>query len=222
MGLATCLPAVVAGADETGDVDALRSEVASLRAELDALKSQDEKWLTEKRSDEIRALVHDVLADADTRSSLLQDGMTAGWDKKFFLASADGNFRLNIEGQLQVRFVYNHQETASGSSTDGDRWGFENRRTKLKFSGHVVDPSWQYLVQGAFDRDGGEFVLEDVEISKDLGNGWAVRFGQFKGPFMREELTSSKRQLAVERSLVNEAFNQDRTQGVELGYTTDS
>ena len=38
---------------------------------------------------------------------------------------------------------------------------------------------------------------------------------------MREELTSSSRQLAVERSLVNEEFNQGRSQGVELAYGDD-
>ncbi len=38
---------------------------------------------------------------------------------------------------------------------------------------------------------------------------------------MREELVSSARQLAAERSLVNEEFNQGRSQGVELAYRGD-
>ena len=45
-------------------------------------------------------------------------------------------------------------------------------------------------------------ILDEAYITKDMGNGMKVRMGQFKPPFMREELISSSRQLAVERSLV--------------------
>jgi hypothetical protein len=200
-------------ADLTDTVTRLQAEVESLRA------AQGDNWLTERRADEIRSLVQDVLADADTRSSLLQSGMTAGWDGHPFIASADGNFRLELQGQVQVRFVYNNQD--DDSSSDSDRWGFENRRTKIKFAGHVVDPTWKYKVTGAFKDSGGAFTLEDSYIEKKLGNGWSVRIGQFKAPFMREELVSSSKQLLVDRSLVNERFNQDFSQGVQLDYKAE-
>ena len=48
-------------------IKALRSEVDTLRAETKP------DWLTEQRAAEIRALVSDVLADADTRMSHLQN-----------------------------------------------------------------------------------------------------------------------------------------------------
>ncbi|MHC5003762.1 MAG: porin [Planctomycetota bacterium] len=219
LGVALTTSIGLADSDDSSDVRSLREEVAALRAELATVKrDQNENWMTEARAAQIRGLVADVLADADTRASLMQSGATAGHDGKFYLRSSDGNFLLNIGGQLQFRYVYNRQDV---DGLDSDRWGFEARRTKLKFSGHVLDPSWKYLVQGAFDRDGGAFELEDFEIEKDLGNGWSVRFGQFKAPFMREELTSSSRQLAGDRSLVNERFNQDRSQGVELAWESD-
>lgn len=225
------------GADpsvKSDDLTELRELVADLQNQVDALKAQDdENWLTEKRADEIRGLVQEVLANADTRASLLQSGAVAGYDKNFFIASADNNFMMKIAGQMQVRFVYNMQDTATG---DDNRWGFENRRTKLRFYGHVVDPSWQYLVLGAFDRDdnlvpappsgdpgdSGNFALDEAFITKDFENGWKLRVGQFKPPFLREELVSSARQLAVERSLVNEEFNQDRGQGVEIAWEGDA
>ena len=196
----------------------LTARVAHLESVVGRLRSgRDEPWLTIRRAAEIRGFVQDVLADADTRSSLLQDGMTAGWDRGFFLGSADGNYLLRVQGQLQVRFVYNTQ----GNSADDDhRWGFENRRTKLTFSGNVIDPSWQYRIQSAANRDGGDFDLDDAFIAKHFDD-WTLRIGQFKPPFMREELVSSTRQLAVERSLVNEVFNQGRSQGVELAYRGD-
>ena len=197
----------------------LAARIADLERTVDQLQSaNNDQWLTAKRADEIRALVYDVLADADTRSSLLQDGLTAGWNKNFFLGSADGNFLLKVQGQLQARFVYNTQDN---SPDDDHRWGFENRRTKLIFSGNVIDPSWQYRIQSSASRDGGSFGLQDAFIAKAFGDHWTLRIGQFKPPFMREELVSSARQLAVERSLVNEEFNQGRSQGVELAYSSD-
>jgi hypothetical protein len=206
--------------DLQGQVAELQATVAEMRAAQDP-----EQWLTERRADEIRALVHDVLADADLRASLLQDGTTAGWDKGFFLASADGKFRLQVGGQIQVRWVYNVQEKTAASDGDDNREGFEVRRAKLKFKGHLLDPTWKYNIVGAFDHDDsggqGDFDLEDATITKDFENGFEVMFGQFKLPFLREELISSSKQLAADRSLVNEKFNQDRTVGVQLGYRGD-
>ncbi len=212
--------AVSASPPGDGRADALRARVAELEATVARLRTEQsqEHWLTEQRADEIRGLARDVLADADTRASLLQDGMMGGWDNGFVLTSSDGKFKLTISGQLQFRWVYNYQDN---SPEDDNRWGFTNRRTKIKFTGHAVDPSWKYRVSGAFDADGGAFVLEDANITKDLGDGWALKFGQFKPPFLREALVSSSRQLAVERSLVNAESNQRRAQGVEIQYKGD-
>jgi hypothetical protein len=205
------------------EVAELRQLVSELRDEIDTLKRTDDEWLAEARAEEIQALVQDVLADADTRASLLQSSVTAGYDKKFFLASADGSFRLNIGGQVQVRYVYNNQDegTDGANTIDANRSGFEVRRAKLDFSGHVVDPSWTFRVKGGYNRVGGDLITEDVWIAKSFDNGWAVRAGQFKAPFMREELVSSSKQLAVDRSLLNERWNQDRSIGVQLSWKSE-
>ena len=206
---------------------------------VNELRGDDRDWLTEARSEEIRTIVHDVLADADTRASLLQSGMSAGWDDGFFIGSTDGNFHLKMMGQLQFRYVFNNQEGVSGvdANSDGDfddandvmpvdstRWGFENTRTKLRFTGHVVDPSWIYMVEANFDRSGtGDLSLEDAYMGKVLGDsGWTFLAGQFKVPMLREELVSSARQQAVERSLVNEEFTAGRTQGICFWYRDDT
>ncbi len=212
----------------------LQKQVADLQSQLQTIQqTSGDAWLTEQRAEEIRSLVHDVLADADTRASLQSSGAVAGWDKKFFLASSDGNFRLNVEGQVQARFVFNSIDDtpgvndSGGAVTDSTRYGFEMRRTKLVFSGHIVDPSWQYIIQGGFDRNtdttgSGDFRLEVAEIRRKLGEGWYVRAGQFKGPFLWEELVSSKRQLAVDRSLVNASHTQEYMQGIEAGWDGES
>ncbi|HVP74281.1 MAG TPA: hypothetical protein VMS30_11125, partial [Phycisphaerales bacterium] len=140
-------------------MDQLKSIVKDLQGQVDALRAEnDEQWLTEARANEIRGLVQDVLADADTRASLLQTGSMAGYDKGFFVSSADGNYLLRIGGQLQVRYVYNLQD--SDGATDDNRSGFEVRRAKLIMRGHVFDPSWTYDVQFAADRATGNVQLE--------------------------------------------------------------
>jgi len=186
--------------------------------ELEAAQGVD--WITAERADQIRGLVADVLADANTRSSVLQGGPLAGWDGGFYLASADGNFKLKVGGQLQIRFVANFQDM---SPVDDDRMGFEMRRMRLFFSGHVVDPSWTYDIQINTNRSGGTLFLEDAGfVQKDFGNGWKVRFGQMKAPFLREETLSSRRMLAVERSLVNSTFTAGTVQGVQVLWENDN
>ncbi len=170
-------------------------------------------------------MVAEMLSDAQTRSSLLQAGAAAGHDGHFFLASPDGNFRLEISGQIQFRYILNFRDNGRDSANnpiDDFEPGFQTRRTKLGFKGHIYDPHLWYKIKGAFSRSSGSFKLEDAEVGYTFDNGFAVKWGQFKLPFLREELVSSSRQLAVDRSLVNELFNQDRSQAIEVSYETDT
>ena len=201
-------------------IEELSHRVGNLENVINDLRqAQGDDWLTAQRADEIRNLVHDVIADADRRTSLLQNGLSAGWDNGFFLGSADGNFNLRISGLIQMRYVYNSQDN---SPDDDNRAGFEMRRTKINLKGNVIDPTIRYAIQLSASRDGGDFSVTDSYLVKEFDNDWTLRGGQFKPPFMREELVSSSRQLAADRSLVNEEFNQDRAQGVELAYRNHS
>lgn len=230
-----------AAADASSD---MATQIAQLKAANDALAAKvtkleqnanGEQWLTEQRASEIRAIVSDVLADAGTRDSLQASGATAGWNKDqggFFLASPSGDFKLNIKGQVQVRWAYNNRDNSglTGTVPKESNWGFENRRTKLTFTGFVVDPSWIYEVKLVANRTTGTVSgatysannivgsVEEIFIQKDFGNGIAVRAGQFKTPFIREELVSSSSQLAVERSLVNDVFSTKFGQGIQAEF----
>lgn len=181
-------------------------------------------------ADEVRAIVSEMQADADTRSSLLQSGGTAGHDgRHFFLGSADGNFRLELSGQIQFRYYINFRDdndnNNDGFAEDDFESGFQTRRTKLFFEGHAFDPNMFYRLSGNFydDTDAaaggdGDFKLEDAFVGYRWDNGFSFMWGQFKLPFMREELISSGYQLAADRSLMNEVFTQGRSQGIQLGY----
>jgi hypothetical protein len=81
---------------------------------------------------------------------------------------------LNVGGNVQFRYMFNRQDAGPGDNNVG---GFENTRTKLIFTGHVVNPSWIYRVQGNFNRMGGTFFLEDAFIGHAFGNGWTILAG---------------------------------------------
>ena len=175
--------------------------------------------------DEIRAIVAELLADAESRSSLLDTNGSAGYDGSFYLADPNGNFRLNVRGFTQFRYVANiREDNSQGSSGDEAQLGFTVPRTELLLNGHVISPSLFFQTSFQFtdsldatDFD-SEFVLEDAFVGYRFDNNWFVKWGQFKPAFLREFNVADTRQLAVERSLVNYFFFQNRTQGVELGY----
>ena len=217
-----CSAALGSTTIDTMSDEQLRNMVLDLKGEVDSLRAeQNTDWLTEQRAEQVRGLVADVLADADTRSSLQGSGTLAGYDKGFFIGSADGNWKLKINYQLQVRWAYND------AGNQANAHGFEIRRNKLKFSGNVVDPSWGYKLSIVTDRqsvigDSANVFLENAFISKKMDNGWYLNIGQMKAPFLREELVSSTKQLAVDRSMVNNAFSWTYTQGALLGWKNDT
>ncbi|MCP4834804.1 MAG: hypothetical protein GY895_08570 [Phycisphaera sp.] len=229
IALVGCLVVPIQASD-AGQAD-VQAQIDELLAEIRAYGQSSDQWLDDERRAEISGIVRDVLADSADRVSLQDDASIAGWKKGFQLRSPDGNFLLKVGGQVQVRFVLNRAKKGGDPTVDNDlipfndqtyAWGFENRRTKLQFSGHVVDPSWTYRIKGGYERVlGGEFLLEESWVAKSLGDGWKVKVGQFKPPWMREELVSSSKQLAVERSMVNEYFNQGYSQGVEIAWSSD-
>lgn len=201
---------------QDSQITVLQEMVLELREEVSELKNEKTKnWLTTQRSDEIQNLVQDVLANTDARSSLLGDGVTAGWNNGAFLTSADGNWKLKINAQLQSRWLYND---ARGQSS---QHGFEQRRTKLKFSGHIIDPTWTFKIVPTWNRDGGNSITEDAWIGKKIDNGSWFKFGQFKQNFLRENIVSSSKQLTVERSMINNGFTYGWSQGVEFGWKND-
>jgi len=229
-----------------GDVNStMQKEINDLRAELATMKAQSgDNWLTEQRAAEIKGLVQDVLADADTRASLQGTGATAGFDNGFFLSSADGNFRLNVGGTASARFTYNNR---SGSNVNpaqiddkdniqqqsmNNNWGFAIRHTGLDFTGYMFDPSWQYGVSLAiFDETAiipqslgyqtGQVFLLDAFIKKDFGE-WFVKVGQFKSAITRQGSLNLWDLQMVDMANVDYVFGTQWTQGIQAGFDSDA
>ncbi|MEY3022036.1 MAG: hypothetical protein RIS86_1234 [Planctomycetota bacterium] len=207
---------------------ALAGQNAALAEKVEALErsARGEDWLSEARAGEIRAIVSDMLADAGDRASLAGDGALAGWDPSrggFFVESADGRMRLTVMGQVQARWAASLRSDAGlpPDAPETDSWGFEMRRVRVFLGGHVVDPSWTFQFVPAWARGSVPVAsatgsLDNAWIRKDFGDGVALRLGQFKPQFMREEQVFSLFMQAVERTTVNEAFSPRWSQGLQL------
>ena len=170
--------------------DELRSRIAQLEGRLANVEAQkSDNWLTERRAAEIRSVVEDVLADADTRSSMLAAGMTAGYDDGAVISSADGNWLLRTNLLLQTRFLFNNQDANPNGESDSTRWGFEVTRAKFSLTGNVVSPDWFYRIDIETSSNAGVIGDErtgvlDAYAGYDFGNGWKMYGGQFKAPLL--------------------------------------
>ena len=206
---------VVTTGGSDNQIEELRNLVNELREEVAELKNHQERsWVDKQRANELRGLVNEVLSDAEDRLNLQGSGALSGYDKGAYFTSADGNWKVKINGQVQARWLQNE---ATGQA---DERGTELRRTKVIFSGHVLDPTWTYKISTTWDGDGGSNT-EDAWIGKALDNGKWFKFGQFKSGFLREHIVSSGNQLGVERSMLNNAFTYGWTQGFEFGCKSD-
>ncbi len=199
--------------------DQLVRRLDRIEAGLQRLEANEtDHWLTRRRAAEIRELVRDVLGDADARTTLKDTDLTGGWDDGFFLQSPDGNFRLEVSGQLQVRYVWNRRRRSNGTLDTRD--GFAVRRAKIKIDGHLISPDLGYTI-GMAQSPARGFVLQSFNVRYRVTDELMVLVGRARPPLLREEQVSSKRQLAMERSLVSKAFSQTRTVGVMLRYRDD-
>jgi hypothetical protein len=199
---------------QTERIQALEAQVAELRASQ-AQNTQD-----------LAATIDRVLRDAEQRSQLLAagGGMGAGYDGTFYIEGQ--GWRIQPGAHFQFRTVADFRDEGDDdglvdSLTDDTEFGFEVRRMKLSLECHALSPDLTYSFVWATDREGGGMFLEDAEVKYMFADLWYVRGGQYKDPVYHEELVSSKRQLAADRSLMNELLAggvTDRTQGVSLIY----
>jgi len=170
-------------------------------------------------ADETRALAAEMLADAESRSSLLQSAATAGHDGGFFIASPDGAFDLRITALLQFRYELNSRD---GNSVGDDfTTGFNNPRTILYFKGSVHEDIG-YQVRMNFSRTTGAAALDDAFVTFRLDDNWSLRLGQGIHAFDREWFYGDVKLQTVERSLAAYHFGGGRIQGAMFTHQADS
>ena len=130
-----------------------------------------------------------------------------GYDKGFFIKSADGKYKLTINGRVQARFTAELPEGAD------DEYAFAIQRARVGLKGNVFTQNLTYKFQ--MDLGKGNVALKDFFIDFRAVKSWLhVRAGQFKKPFSRQQLTSSGSLEFVDRALTDGAFGQGRDIGL--------
>ncbi len=157
--------------------------------------------------DQSRSNSQELLADAATRTSSL--------------APAAQDFTPAVHGYEQFRFNWNSRDDQGLDAKNNDQTiGFQNARTRLNVSGNIANENWGYFVGFGWGPD-GDTIFEDAYGWYKMGNGWSLKWGQFKLPLFREELVGDTYQLFVDRSVTNTRFTQGRSQGVQVAYEGD-
>lgn len=167
--------------------------------------------------DEVRALVAEMMADAEGRSSLLSAG-DGGHDGKFFMAG-DG-FRLNVGGAIQFRYVVSARDDNNAPEDDFSN-GFQMNDVRLNFSG-TVHKDWAFNVDLQVQRDGGAITLFEGYFGHNFANGVGLYAGQVKAPIVREDMTSNFKQLAVDRAPSTDVMRPDIVKAIWLSYAAES
>lgn len=139
------------------------------------------------------------------------------------------NAYVEISNRIQSRFTQEMPDdavTLPGTFGPGDSKGsFRIRRAKFKTEGWFYKPWLQFEVQLNWPDVTGtpaSRFLEDANINWDITKGkknLMVRFGQFKVPYGRQQITSSGSQQFVDRSAVSDRYALGRDTGVAVWGT---
>jgi len=154
-------------------------------------------------------------------SAFAQGGGTYTADTGFNIADASGDNRLTIGGFAMFRYNASFRDSDSVGDQDDLTLGFNAPTTTLRASGTVGDRNLSYKIQSTFGQD-GVGVIQDAFAEYAFGNGWSVRWGQFNLPVVREVVIGVEDHLGADSSVTSQYFNQGYSQGIQLGYTTDS
>ncbi len=139
--------------------------------------------------------------------------------KGFVFETADGRFSLAMGGRLQARYTLTDVDSRFTGSAKGteDSQSFDIPRARVWWEGTAFSPKLFYKLQIDVAGGGGD-ILRDMELGYVLldDQKLAIKGGQFKTPFCRQEMTSSGRLEFVERSLACQSFRFERARGLML------
>jgi phosphate-selective porin OprO/OprP len=183
---------------------ALMKEMQRLKADLETARSgvtnqisaSDERRIQPGMTERDPALSQEPLSAKDAKAPDSPGGLNAGWDKGFYVRSADENFEFRPVGILHVDFR-GHEDERQINTNDTLASTFDIRRLRLGFEGYL-SKDIGYNFEMNID------VVETELIFAYMNFGyipWAnLRAGQFKEPFSYEVLYPEKYLDFVERA----------------------
>lgn len=152
----------------------------------------------------IRSIFYRALPLSLATFAAAQESVTLQPGKGATFRSADGSATLNLGGRIQVRHTY--EENADSST-------FHVPRLRLALKGTLYG-DWNWEFQSDFAKH-EKTSLKDGFIERAFSPALAVRGGQFKVAFDRQQLESSGRQTFADRNLVSTTLGKGRDVGVQ-------
>jgi len=144
-----------------------------------------------------------------------EGGTDTKLSKKGLAFTTDG-FELKVTTRVQFRLTYQNEVANGENGTNGrDFINFRVRRAKTAFSGYIFQKDFQYKLTLAW-TGGGNDLVEEAYFRWAVMQYVNITAGQTKLPWNWEEITSSGSQQFVDRSYVNEVFNQDFAKGLTI------
>ncbi len=217
-------------ADSPSDNGSLATEVQALKARIAELEQKEsDGWMSQQRTDQIRQIVEQTIADAKIRSQAA-DGNNFGYNNGFYLQTSDQNFKAVLNGYIQPRYeyVFNKRPDSNSSApplsstrNQDNASGFDVRRARLKLTGNVFSPNVIYKFYGDFygaNNTGGFSVLEAF-IGYNFNNSFKFKVGAMDVPFTK---TSREADTNLDLMVRPEVFtalmgvDTQRTIGAEL------
>lgn len=121
--------------------------------------------------------------------------------------------KVSFGGYVQPRFRYSPDDTEAGSTGEV---GFSVQRMRLELEGSLTAPGPANFPFTLRQKVGIELMpdprLQDAYVDFALGTPFQLRFGQFKAPSMRANLTSDMAAMFPDRPLIG-SFGPDREIG---------
>lgn len=121
---------------------------------------------------------------------------------------------LRLQNRLQLLWTDSH----NGDPEKADSGAFRIRRFKTQLQGWAYIPELTYLLQVDWtNANTPQGILDDAAVNYDVTRGEGrlqIRAGQFKTPFGRQSIASTRTGMFADRSFVTYAFCSIRDVGV--------
>ncbi len=202
----------------------LEAQQAKIQSLTDRIESFENQSTDAVRAAEVRKVVRELLSDTDFRESLYPDIQQVGYDKGFYIKSADANFLLKINSYMHIRYTGQNRQTDNrrlqGRQKQDDISGFEIEDLYLIFTGYIHDPRLTYKIVATGETDAAhDWSTYEAWASYKFADEINVTAGLVTLPQGRQKLNSKSALQFVDRSMANEMFQLDRSIGVALHGT---
>jgi len=213
------LPAFGAGDELQDQVRMLQQRVAELEAQ------QSQQAVQERNAELLRQMMGEFAKNSHQQSQ--DTAITAGYDKRFFIKSADDQFSLQFDTHLQFRHSYllsddgdtkldkEGQRVVTGDGVDSSASAFEAERARIQMSGHVMKDLKYAIVMEMDDDNSNNAYLLDYLLAYSFMPEFGVQAGRYKGAFSKQMITSDSKMMLVGGSLATSVFSIGRSTGVE-------